>query len=69
MDLERLKRTLAKLGIAGLIAGSALTFTGCPEKANKSPTSDKAQTPDKSAGSGSHSTAGGSGQQQKGGSS
>jgi radical SAM modification target selenobiotic family peptide len=29
MDLERLKKTLAKLGIASLIAGSALSFTGC----------------------------------------
>jgi len=29
MNLEQLKKTLAKLGIASLIAGSALTFTGC----------------------------------------
>jgi radical SAM modification target selenobiotic family peptide len=29
MNLEKLKKTLAGLGIAGLIAGSALTFTGC----------------------------------------
>lgn len=29
MELEQLKKTLAKLGIASLIAGSALTFTGC----------------------------------------
>lgn len=36
MDLEQLKKTLAKLGIASLIAGSALTLTGCDRSGSSS---------------------------------
>ena len=36
MDLERLKKTLAKLGVASLIAGSALALTGCPKSTGTS---------------------------------
>ena len=36
MNLDRLKKTLAQLGIASLIAGSALTFTGCSKQEGNS---------------------------------
>lgn len=45
MNLEQLKKTLAKLGIAGLVAGSALTFTGCSNQKGNSSGSDKAEIP------------------------
>jgi radical SAM modification target selenobiotic family peptide len=33
MDLEQLKKFLAGLSLASLVAGSALTFSGCPDRA------------------------------------
>ncbi|MFC1884745.1 SbtA family thio(seleno)oxazole RiPP natural product precursor [Thermodesulfobacteriota bacterium] len=32
MDLDRLKKVLAGVGIVSLIAGSTLTLSGCPKK-------------------------------------
>ena len=69
MDLEKLKKTLAALGIASLIAGSALTSTGCSKPEGDSSGSDRSETPAKTSGNGSQTDAGGSGENTKGGSS
>lgn len=38
MEIERLKKILAGLGVASLIAGSTLTFSGCPKDQPESST-------------------------------